>query len=392
MSVARCESFIKNNKITFKYYDGNEIKDRELYFMDINEHIQVYRMLNSLNLRKRYDKERYLAVFINPISGLKKSKQYYDTILKPMLDYAGIKHDIFVTDSSHYVSDFVANLNPDQMIYTDFVVISGDGIFNQVYNAFSVHKDKDKLMNIPIGFVPGGSANCISWALGGTNPYYATSLILKGNVVKSDVFEVTLDNQEKVYGTGLAYGIASVVIENDQRKLFDRHRYLVISLYKWVFSLHLPTFPIDIIFKVPSTTNIENEEWVKYDKNEVYFLSVLTHEVKSTLTKAVLLPITKINDGKMIVHLMDKWRKIDAAMYFFKFFVNKHLFQNKIKTFEASEIKLAFPEKRQLTVDGEAYNTKHLNIKLLPSFANFIGQVDEFTEQEQQLKQDLNIV
>ena len=390
MSVARWESFIKNNKIDFKYYDGKKIESSSFHFMNIDEHIEAYRLLNNFNLKKRDSKERYIAVFVNPISGQRKALEYYNSILKPMLDFAGIKHDMFVTDSSHFISDFIQNLDPDQMTYTDFVVISGDGIFNQVYNAFSIHQKRDKLMNIPIGFLPGGSANWICCALGGTNPYFATSLILKGNIVKSDIYEANLDNRQKVYGTGLAYGIAWVVIENDQRKLFGRHRYLAYSLYQWIFSLSLPSFPVEIMFKISQQNN--QEEWIKYDKNEVYFLSVLTHEVRSTLSKAVLLPITRINDNKMIIHLMDKWRKYDAAMYFFKFFVNKHLYQNKIKTFEANEIKLLFPGERQLTIDGEAYNTTQAHIKLLPSYANFIGQVNEFTEQELKLKSDLNIL
>ena len=285
-------------------------------------------MLNNFNLKKRDCKERYIDFFVNLISCQKKALKYYNSILQPMLDFAGIKHDIFVTDSSHFISDFIHNLDPDQMTCIDFAVIYGDRIFNQVYNAFSIHQKRDKLMNIPIGFLPGGSANWICCALGGTNPYFATSLIFKGNIVKSDIYEANLDNHQKVYGTRQVYGIAWVVIENNQRKLFGRHRYLAYSLYKWIFSLSLPSFPVEILFKTYKQNNQE-KEWIKNDKKWSIFLSVLTHEIRSTLSKVVLLPITRINNSKMIINLIDKWRKYDVAMYFFKFFVNKHLYQNK---------------------------------------------------------------
>ena len=131
-----------------------------------------------------------------------------------MLDFADIKYDMFVTDSSYFISDFIQNLDPDQIAYTDFVIISGNDIFNQIYNAFSIYQKRDKLMNFPICFLPGGSPNWICCVLGGTNLYFSTSLILKGNIVKSDIYETNLDNHLKVYLTGLAYGIAWVVIEN----------------------------------------------------------------------------------------------------------------------------------------------------------------------------------
>ena len=130
MSVARWESFIKNNKIDFKYYDGKKIESSSFHFMNIDEHIEAYRLLNNFNLKKRDSKERYIAVFVNPISGQRKAFECYNLILKPMLDFTGIKHDMFVTDSSHFISDFIQNLDLDQMVYTNFVVISGDGIFN----------------------------------------------------------------------------------------------------------------------------------------------------------------------------------------------------------------------------------------------------------------------
>ena len=225
--------------------------------MNIDEQIEAYRLLNNFNLKKRDYK--YILLFIKFYFMQKKALKYHNSILQLMLDLSSINHEMFITYSSHFISDFIQKSDQDQMTYTDFVAISGDEILNQVYNAFSNHQKRDKLMNIPIGFLPGGSAKWICCALGRTNPYFATSLILKGNIVKSDIYEANLDNHQKVYGAGQVYGIAWVVIENDQRKLFGRHRYLAYSLYKWIFSLSLPSFPVEILFKTSQQNNQEKE-------------------------------------------------------------------------------------------------------------------------------------
>ena len=74
-------------------------------------------------------------MIVNPISGQKKAVKYYETVLKPMLDTADIKHDVYYTESAEYVGNFIKDLNLDEKPYTEFVLISGDGIFNQVVNA-----------------------------------------------------------------------------------------------------------------------------------------------------------------------------------------------------------------------------------------------------------------
>ena len=47
------------------------------------------------------------------------------------------------------------------MTYTEFVVIGGDGVFGQLLNAVMNHPDSQLLNNLPIGLMPGGSANSL---------------------------------------------------------------------------------------------------------------------------------------------------------------------------------------------------------------------------------------
>jgi len=154
----------QSNDIELRHFKNREkdIKTDRFHFMTQEDHQKVFKILNSVNMSHRDGKERYIAVIVNPISGQKKSLQYYQTVLKPILESAGIKHDMYQTDSEHYVHDLISTLDLEKNPYSDFVLISGDGTFNQVVNAYFENPFKDELLKIPIGFVPGGSANCNS--------------------------------------------------------------------------------------------------------------------------------------------------------------------------------------------------------------------------------------
>ena len=158
---------------------------------------------------------------------------YYEDILKPMLEKHGISHELHVTKSETSVDEFISDLDTTTMKYTDFVMISGDGIFSQIVNAIAKHPQKDNLLKTPLGFLPGGSANWLSCALSGYDPYSASENVIRGDIVKGDVIEVTLDGERKIYTTGLSYGYSWDVLFGTSRKLFGKHRYLVSSLLKY---------------------------------------------------------------------------------------------------------------------------------------------------------------
>jgi diacylglycerol kinase family enzyme len=77
----------------------------------------------------------------------------FSSYLGPALDVAMIPYDKFETQSPDWIGTWVKNL--DSEAYTDFVVIGGDGIFNQFINACYSHNQT--LLAHPIGILPGGS-------------------------------------------------------------------------------------------------------------------------------------------------------------------------------------------------------------------------------------------
>ena len=73
--------------------------------------------------------------------------------------------------------------------YTDFVMIGGDGILNQFMNAVVKREDYKDIFKIPIGIVPGGSANSTACDLSGKNPLMACVNIIRGFSIKADVMK-----------------------------------------------------------------------------------------------------------------------------------------------------------------------------------------------------------
>lgn len=70
------------------------------------------------------------------------------------MEFSHIHYDVFETDSSSYILRFMEKLDIDDSAYTDFVVVGGDGLFSQLLNEITKHPQRNKLMKMPIGFMP----------------------------------------------------------------------------------------------------------------------------------------------------------------------------------------------------------------------------------------------
>jgi diacylglycerol kinase family enzyme len=78
-----------------------------------------------------------------------------------MLDFEGLQYEINETDSETYIDTFVKGLKPQEMVYTEFVIVGGDGLFSQLINSMFKHYESEKLMKYPIGLIPGGTTNAL---------------------------------------------------------------------------------------------------------------------------------------------------------------------------------------------------------------------------------------
>ena len=86
--------------------------------------------------------------------------------------------------------NIVKNLDIDS--YSAIVSVGGDGTSHEVINGLFMRPDKKK---IPLAFLPNGTGNdfCINLAL--ENIDKGLDYIIKGDIIKTDIFRVLLDWQ-----------------------------------------------------------------------------------------------------------------------------------------------------------------------------------------------------
>lgn len=224
-------------KITILYYEANkkQVLEHSFYFEKESEFHVACRYFDEFNLKHRGDKPRCLCVLVNPIGGKRSAPIFYRTILKPMLDFEGLDYQMFETDSPTFVSAFVQELKVEEMPFTEFIIIGGDGLFSQLLNSFGKHPKKEQLLKIPIGLMPGGSSNSLCCCIGGKDPYIAAIQVVRGVTVKGNMFTATLKDDENVttiLATAMTFGFPSDMVINSEklRPIFGQYRYFVLGV------------------------------------------------------------------------------------------------------------------------------------------------------------------
>ena len=235
----------KEKLSTYKYYFTEERSFRKAECK-----------LKSFKFSHRGNLKRNLCIFVNPISGKRMSREYFENILEPMLIFNDINYEMFETDSSTYIQTFFNNFNSLKNWFTEFIVIGGDGVFSQVLNSIMSHPDRDNLVKFPIGLMPGGSTNSLCCGISGKDPYLAALNIWKGSTIKGDIFKVNLKDSNKIlYSTALSYGIPSdLVVESENlRGLFGMYRYQAIAVKKFLSPANI-VYDSEIHYKTEENT------------------------------------------------------------------------------------------------------------------------------------------
>lgn len=134
------------------------------------------------------------------------------------------------TTSPEFIENWVSNLEFEQVVtlnqitrqttnevvtqgeptlqckYTDVVIIGGDGLVNSYVNAIYNHHYSKVLLDIPLGILPGGSANSLCCDLGGENPLHAAVHIIRANRLKGDFMKIEFGRGKTVIANALGWG------------------------------------------------------------------------------------------------------------------------------------------------------------------------------------------
>ncbi|KAJ2504283.1 hypothetical protein H4217_009431, partial [Coemansia sp. RSA 1939] len=128
-------------------------------------------------------------VFLNPVSGKRKSLKVFESIVKPILEIGSMPYSLKITDSPRHAADFVEN--GDLSLYTSIVTVSGDGLLHEVLNGLLRRKDWAQYKRLPLGVIPTGTGNGLAKSIDCLWPEQAAVAVVKAETRPLDVMSVT---------------------------------------------------------------------------------------------------------------------------------------------------------------------------------------------------------
>lgn len=136
---------------------------------------------------------RRLKVLVNPAGGPGKARQLFQTRVRPILEAAGCRLDVQVTERVQHGTEIAQKLPLGQ--FDALLFISGDGLAHEVLNGFAQRPDAATALKMPMCPIPAGSGNalCVN-LLGpqqGFNLALATLNAIKGQPLPLDICVVT---------------------------------------------------------------------------------------------------------------------------------------------------------------------------------------------------------
>lgn len=124
------------------------------------------------------------------------------------------------------------------------------------------------------------------------------------------------------------------------------------------------------------------KNWEHYENDEYAFVSMMTHECRSSITKDILAPFTRITDNKMGLLTVSKCSKFGILKLLSKIPNGKHIHLNQVRADYATEVIIQPVSNSYFNIDGEIFNNDEAFIKLLPGHMNFLGHPLPMTQEQ----------
>lgn len=208
----------------------------------------VSKWVNTLQdiLAMQPHRPRHILMFVNPYGGKRLALNVYNKVAKPLFQLAEVDVSLVVTQRQNQVTDIIMNNYLEQ--YDGIVCCGGDGTFNELYNGLvrreivqSGGSTEKRLMDldlprpsIPIGVIPGGSTNTISYCMNGTDDVKTAVLnIILGKTDGMDLSSVHRNDSSRellrLYASVISYGFLG-----DVSKEAENYRSLGPKRYDYV--------------------------------------------------------------------------------------------------------------------------------------------------------------
>ncbi|KAF8509268.1 ATP-NAD kinase-like domain-containing protein [Gautieria morchelliformis] len=173
--------------------------------------------------------KRRLKIMINPHGGSGKAMSVFNKKVKPVFDAAHCPMDVLVTERHKHCYEHAKAMGLD---YDAVVVLSGDGLVHEVFNAFADRGDAMDAFALPVVQIPTGSANGFSIALIGLKAGFdvcaAALNVIKGKPMKLDLCSVQQGEHRIISFMSQAIGMmADIDLGTESMRWMGEARFMI---------------------------------------------------------------------------------------------------------------------------------------------------------------------
>jgi diacylglycerol kinase family enzyme len=362
----------RRRRLSFPWTDviGGKIGLSPKYFTVMVYHRQkdkfkVYRLKHSTQAfaeevvekinQKVSQPERNFAVFVNPISGNKKSKEVYNNWVSNILDYADVRNKLFDLDQPKYFESFNLQELDD---CTDILCVGGDGTMQELLTV--LHNSGADIKRWKFSIVPTGSQNALSCELNGRTLTGALLALVKGHAQLCDLMKIVIENKEIIATTAVAWGLVSDISE-----IAENYRVLGALRYEITGFLR--------IFKEWKSYSCEVLADGTTQSADYLCVMVGNHCAKNLTGNEIVFPNGDIKDGHLDLEIIDAVGRIKTGKIFSKLRNGGlHIKSKKVHYSKTKEVTINAINHNVFNIDGEIFYGKKAHITILPEHAHFL--------------------
>ncbi|KAF9355758.1 sphinganine kinase lcb4 [Mortierella sp. NVP85] len=242
---------------TTKNGSKNEAKLEKIDFQ-INDQASAIQWQSNVlgHVYKDIKRSRHFKVLVNPFGGKGHAKKIWEQTAEPLFKAAGCTYDLQYTTHRYHAKEIARDI--DIRAFDAIVSVSGDGVLHEVINGLMERPDAVVAHKLPVGPIPGGSGNALSFSLlgedHGSHVGNAVLGIIKGRPMPVDLCSVTQGDSRFFSFVLQSFGlIADVDLGSEHLRWMGGARFTVSAVGKL---LSQATYPCELAY-IPEETSIE---------------------------------------------------------------------------------------------------------------------------------------